>query len=537
MDRSINNSRSNAHLSRTVSIGDGGGLGDDGESGKSAILWGTKLSKSMLHFPDNIADNMDQVPTDDAAMMEEFDLQTLETDPAANPTSHTSSMNSASSSYPTNMNSFVFQIPTVKLENNPTLHHQQQFYHPQQLGHIQASSNTHSFSPPTLVPAVTQNNNNALPQNLTASPQLRNQQQSFHIPPGGIQSTSNITNALTSNGTVALIAHHQPTTISSQMSVEEAKKFERVHWKIVPATRKSNTLLWKYFKVYDESHHVTDTIVCTMCYEKKKDLLGAYPKQWEVKIGDSKSTSHLVLHLKHNHKIEYEEYMQADRERKVKQGKLTAVPVNKSSMGNGGFKGVHAGSGANPIHGYASMEVADSEDTGSAGEGSGTGNNEIVGLDSNSNNTVISTVIKEPTSSLGADATITTAGKTPQQEMAYYLTAASIPNTEEKYMKAYLRWVILDHLPLDTCNKPHYQVMMKTLSRRDISIDRTTLLNLLDSETKAAKDTLRDMISNSYIALTIDNWTGKKNYISSCISVHSVNSPKFYIQPKTQHNI
>lgn len=250
--------------------------------------------------------------------------------------------------------------------------------------------------------------------------------------------------------------------------MEVDMKYERLHWKIVPAStsRKSNMLLWKYFRVYDASTKCSDTIICTMCYERKRHLLGAYPRQWEVRIGDSKSTSHLAQHLRHQHKEEYQEYVQA-RElygKGFRPNKAdvsgTFSPEEESTTHLTTFGGVSSGPGG--------MNQALDQ--------SFTGEETFDGM------------VDEPSSS---------------------------HRIEDRFIRSYLHWVIEDCQPLQSCQLSNFTAMWKSSTRKDVNIDIQVLTTAIQQEVQEAKRLLHTIFLSCPVVFSVNSWQGKSFLFSS----------------------
>jgi hypothetical protein len=466
-----------------IAMGDGGGLG---ESGKSDILWGHhhSISGSMLALPEDFE--------------EAFNGDTM--------VENTDHQRCVSGGHDGSQQLQQQAVTVTAVDAND---------HEQRAGLVLMAAQGHrplvAFRPDP----VTETNTTKLAANTV-------------INTASIETTTAVTTRKHANTSSDESQESAAATVPAPLPVEDVKKFERTHWKIVPATRKSNVLLWKYFKVYDESHRCSDTIVCALCYEKKRNALKSFPKQWEVKIGDSKSTSHLLLHLKHNHKAEYEEYMQADREKKILQGKLVAVPFSvsdrplqqpqlqqklwqqppspptSSSSSSSSFQASSGDVATTCLFCPDTATVTNS--TNSTLKNSNFNNNN----EGDYHNASTCQHISSSDNNSGCRSNNVAGGEQlDNQDVVYVLTSQAQPNQEEKYMKSYLRLVIQEQLPLDLCNRPLYQSMLKTLSRRNVRIEPTTLFNLLDAEVRVATDYLREDFATNYISLSIDRFYGK----------------------------
>ena len=73
---------------------------------------------------------------------------------------------------------------------------------------------------------------------------------------------------------------------------------DRRTWAIVEKTN-ARSRLWKYFRVYSHDR-MPQVAICNMCHAKIGD-----PLRYEVRIGDTKSTSPMLQHLKYTHREIY----------------------------------------------------------------------------------------------------------------------------------------------------------------------------------------------------------------------------------------
>ena len=278
-----------------------------------------------------------------------------------------------------------------------------------------------------------------------------------------------------------------PTTTNS--------KYERLHWKIVPAStgRKSNMLLWKYFCVYDASMNCNDTIICMMCYERKRHMIGAYPKLWEVRIGDSRSTSHLAQHLKHQHRAEYHEYMQA------KEIYGTGKP-NKTSS-----KGTSSISEAVERDAEMGLDYGQEAIDGSSAVGS------------NSSQMPTMSVEEQPKiaeqSKSGNNRVTINHGKLDTQSEDYSVNSSAPLSYADRIIRAYLHWIVEDKIPVVAGHSQHFKTLVKSITRRELGTDLSTLSPLIQQELADAKILLRNALSMCPITIIVDSWTGKHSIL------------------------
>ena len=96
--------------------------------------------------------------------------------------------------------------------------------------------------------------------------------------------------------------------------------------------------------------------------------------------------------------------------------------------------------------------------------------------------------------------------------------------TDLGFTDAYIKWLVLDCMPLDTGESPHFEALVKALNpRAKIPHYRAIHTKLVDLEVQL-KQAIAVLVAGLFVACTTDAWTSAANVAYCCLTLHYINA-------------